>query len=341
MARFLLVRYERLDAEQLQARIPPLDLTCYGPPKRMNHADFGTPSGEHIAGAIFVPNSGYVSDPQLAAHNLRTAAERTGNATFMYGQSVETIDQAGGKVTGVTLAGGEKIEAPVVVNVGGAQSSKITDMAFGDVGCAAANDMTLTTKPLRVEVAYLEGPDDFDYGERGTIWMDFDTGAYWRPEVGGKIQVGSVEPDCDELEWIQDSDSTDADRGGVNMSLTDHHTNLVYRCALRIPTVKIPTASATQGCVAMYDVTEDWIPIYDRSAIDGFYMAIGTSGNQFKNAGVVSSLMGELVDYCENGNDHDRTPLQLHLEKTGHTLNAQMFSRIRGVSSDTSNSVLG
>ncbi|MBU0463580.1 MAG: hypothetical protein KKE12_08220 [Proteobacteria bacterium] len=27
----------------------------------------------------------------------------------------------------------------------------------------------------------------------------------------------------------------------------------------------------------------DWIPIYDKSDLDGFYLAIGTSGNQYKN----------------------------------------------------------
>ena len=30
----------------------------------------------------------------------------------------------------------------------------------------------------------------------------------------------------------------------------------------------------------MYDVSDDWIPIYDRTDLDGFYVAIGTSGNQ-------------------------------------------------------------
>ena len=28
------------------------------------------------------------------------------------------------------------------------------------------------------------------------------------------------------------------------------------------------------------DVSDDWIPIYDQSSLPGYYMAIGTSGNQ-------------------------------------------------------------
>ena len=31
----------------------------------------------------------------------------------------------------------------------------------------------------------------------------------------------------------------------------------------------------------------------------GFYMAIGTSGNQYKNAPVVGAMMAELIDACE------------------------------------------
>ena len=33
---------------------------------------------------------------------------------------------------------------------------------------------------------------------------------------------------------------------------------------------------------------EDWLPIYDRTYLDGLYVAIGTSGNQFKNAAIAA-----------------------------------------------------
>ena len=46
-------------------------------------------------------------------------------------------------------------------------------------------------------------------------------------------------------------------------------------------------AAESQGIVACYDVTEDWNPVYDKSSLPGYFMAVGTSGNQFKNAGVV------------------------------------------------------
>jgi len=43
--------------------------------------------------------------------------------------------------------------------------------------------------------------------------------------------------------------------------------------------------------VGRYDVADDWCPIYDKSSIPGYYMAIGTSGNQFKNAGVAGQVL--------------------------------------------------
>jgi sarcosine oxidase subunit beta len=57
----------------------------------------------------------------------------------------------------------------------------------------------------------------------------------------------------------------------------------------------------------------------------GFYLAIGTSGNQFKNAPVVGRLMAELTGSCENGYDHDREPVKLTGPYTGHVLNAGFY----------------
>ena len=37
--------------------------------------------------------------------------------------------------------------------------------------------------------------------------------------------------------------------------------------------------SEKRGVVDLYDVSDDWIPIYDRTDLDGFYVAIGSSGN--------------------------------------------------------------
>ena len=89
----------------------------------------------------------------------------------------------------------------------------------------------------------------------------------------------------------------------------------VYRCARRIPTLPIP--EEMKGVVDLYDCSDDWIPIYDKSDLGGFYMAVGTSGNQFKNGPVVGHCMAELIDAVEKGHDHDSDPVKVTARYTG------------------------
>jgi len=109
--------------------------------------------------------------------------------------------------------------------------------------------------------------------------------------------------------------------------------------ALRIPALGIP--SAMKGVVDLYDVTEDWIPIYDCSSVPGYYMAIGSSGNQFKNAPVAGLMMAELIMACEDGRDHDTDPVVFHMKHTGRNLNVGFYSRKREINPESSFSVLG
>jgi sarcosine oxidase subunit beta len=94
------------------------------------------------------------------------------------------------------------------------------------------------------------------------------------------------------------------------------------------------------GIAALYDVSSDWVPVYDRSDLAGFYLAIGTSGNQFKNAPMVGPIMGAIIAACEAGRDHDLEPVTVRCPLTGNDLNVGHFSRTRTVHS-TTNSVLG
>ena len=70
-------------------------------------------------------------------------------------------------------------------------------------------------------------------------------------------------------------------------------------------------------------------------------MACGTSGNQYKNAPIAGKLMAALVDYCENGADHDAAPLRFRLPYIGREIDAGFYSRKRAVNSESSFSVLG
>ena len=61
---------------------------------------------------------------------------------------------------------------------------------------------------------------------RLTANLDFETGAYFRPEVGDKLLVGGLEPECDHpLQFVPSPEA-------ANPSLTEEHTNLLYRMAM-------------------------------------------------------------------------------------------------------------
>jgi sarcosine oxidase subunit beta len=113
----------------------------------------------------------------------------------------------------------------------------------------------------------------------------------------------------------------------------------VYRLARRVPGLSIP--NSVRGFADLYDCSDDWIPIYDRSELPGFYMAVGTSGNQFKNAPVVGHCMAELIEACENGHDHDADPIRVRAVHTGFELEMGMYSRLREIDPDSSFSVMG
>ena len=321
------VEHEIWDLEKLKERMPIYSHDQFDGTTRPDEDDhFFDKTGKVIEGAIFTPGSGYVSDPQLSSHNLQVAAEANGGE-FLFNNEIKEIRQEDGKVLGVTLKTGEQIDAPIVVNVAGPHSFVINRMA------GVEEEMNIKTKALRHEVHHVPSPEGFDFEKDGFHTSDGDNYIYFRPETGNTILIGSEDPLCDPKEWIEDPDN-------YNNQVTESQWRAqVYRCARRIPDLKIP--SRTSGVVDLYDVSDDWIPIYDKSALRGFYMAIGSSGNQFKNAPVAGHCMAELIDACEKGHDHDANPLKVKTVYTGLELNMGFYSRNREINPNSSFSVNG
>ena len=324
MSRALDCPYEEWDAERILERLPIYRLDRFAPAKRIGDDGFGEPTGGALDGGVFWPTAGYVTDPALSAQNIAAAARRHG-ARFRFNAEVAGILTAGGRVSGVRLADGSEVHAPVVVNVGGPASARINAMA------GVLEDMTIETRPLRQEVVHLPAPEGFDFEKDGLIVSDSDIACYCRPEQGNTILVGSEDPACDPHHRVDDRD--------WSAEFTDQWTVQALRYAQRVPTLGIP--SRMRGVVELYDASTDWIPIYDRSSLPGFYMACGTSGNQYKNAPVAGRLMAALIDYCEGGADHDAVPMTLALGHIGREISAGFFSRKREINRASSFSVLG
>ncbi len=319
------IPYDHWTNQQILKRYPFYNVSNFAPAKCLDDTQFGEPTGGEIDGAIMFPRGGYISDPQFATRNIQLAAERVG-ATFRFNSRVKEIPIRNNKAHGVVLDDGTRIDAPLVINVAGPHSSQINALV------GAERDMNISTRALRQEVVHLPAPEGVDdYASFASVTSDSDAAVYTRPETGNNILIGSEDPPCDAHVYVDPDD--------YDQSFSDQWTLQAQRLGQRFPGAGIP--NSPKGCVDLYDVTEDWIPIYDRSCIDGYYMACGTSGNQFKNAPVAGKAMAELIEYCESGNNHDLQPMQYRLENVDHEITLGTFSRLREVNQDSTFSVLG
>jgi sarcosine oxidase subunit beta len=320
------IEYEVWDVDQLSRQVGYLDTGNYAPPKRPEDDAFWVDPEQQIRSAVHTPIAGYITDPQLATHNLQRAAEAKGGE-FRFSTEVVDIRVEDGRVAGVELADGTLIDAPIVVNVAGPHSFVINEMA------GVADSMNIKTRALRHEVHHVPSPEGLDFEKDGMLVGDDDLGTYFRPEVGNHILVGSQDPDCDPQVWVEDPDE-------FERAITENQWKAqVLRLARRIPALGVP--GDKKGVVDLYDVSDDWIPIYDKTDLPGFYVAIGTSGNQFKNCHVASYCLTKLIQAVEGGQDHDTHPVKVTMPHTGLELDMGVFSRNREINADSSFSVLG
>lgn len=320
------IPWERWDAETIRARLPYLETGSFYPPKPVTSDAFFDPPVGTITG-LFTPDGGYVNDPQLAAQNLATAAQAH-HTRFLLNREVTSISTARSGSWTVTTSGGDSVHAGVVVNAAGPWSSAINRLA------GTAGDFAVAARPMRQEVHEVAAPAGYASGDVSAIAIaDLDLGVYLRPSGAANLLIGGTEPECDPLEWVEDPDRVD-----VRPTATQFEAQ-VLRAARRLPGLHVPNKPT--GLAGVYDVTDDWAPIYDRTAADNFYVAMGTSGNQFKNAPVIGLVMRRLIDEIEGGRDHDRDPVRVELPRTGNVVDLSAYSRRREVDASAPSSVLG
>jgi sarcosine oxidase subunit beta len=307
------IPYESVTAEQIRQRYPSLDPAKLGPACRVEDDHFwDDPSGE--IGGFVQHDSGFVNDATLAAHNLAHAAEHFG-AAFRWRSVVTDVVRDDTRVRGVRLADGTELVASVVVNAAGPWSVALNTMA------GVLDDFSTSTKATEQEVISVPAPNGFGLEDGGTGVHDPDFGTYFRPHPGGTIIVGSFEAPCDPLILVEDADDVRPAPSSENWEVQS------LRLARRLPGLQVP--SQKSGVVSAYDITDDWVPIYDKTNLGGFFVAIGTSGHQFKAAPFVGVAMAELIGAVESGHDHDDDPVVVRGEYTGVDLGLGFFSRRR------------
>lgn len=308
------IPYERWDAGELARRMPGLDPGRFWPPKRIEDPAFWEDTDKHL-GALWTPDAGFVDDPGLAAVNLANSAKRRG-AKFLFGRQVTAV-LGDGAATGVLLDDGTTVSAPVVVNAAGPWSEALNELA------GVGEGWSVTVRPMRQEVHHVPAPAGFN-GERiGPCVADLDLGTYLRGTPGDGLLVGGTEPECDALQWVDDPDASNPNPTQAVFEAQ------VTRAARRLPELGVPGKAI--GIAGVYDVTEDWTPVYDGTEREGFYVAIGTSGNQFKNAPMVGRLMRAVID----------GETSVVGEHTGLEIGLASFRRDRSRNTDSTGTVMG
>ncbi|GAB6986028.1 NAD(P)/FAD-dependent oxidoreductase [Nocardioides pyridinolyticus] len=311
------VTWEAWDADEIRRRVPGIDAGRFGPPRAVEDPAFFDEVRGTLVGT-FTPDAGYVDDPRLAAQNLAVAARAHGTRFLLRREVVAA--ESGSRRWRLRTAGGDVLDTDVVVNAAGPWSSALNRLARADA------DFAVTSRPLRQEVHHLPG------FAPAVALADPDLGTYSRPDSGGLL-VGGLEPDCDPLEWLARPEDADPRPTATVFEAQ------ALRAARRFPGATVPNRPT--GVVGVYDATTDWTPIYDRTALPGWYVAMGTSGNQFKNAPLVGQVMAHLVDVVEAGHDHDADPVTFTGERTGNVLDLGAWSRLRRVDPDAPASVMG
>lgn len=318
------VPFEDVSENSLGRWLPEADLRSFAPPRRIDDPAFGDTDGSMVSGGVFCPTGGYINDPSLACQQIALAVGRAGGR-FIYGDPVVAIHSDIDGIQGITLERHGYISCPIVVNAAGPHSAQVRAMA------GAYREGEVKTTALRQEVAHLPMPQNSGSAALQCVLTDTDCGVYMRPEGASHMLVGSLEPPCDVLEYVAPDNYQE--------SLSDQWTNQVWRTALRFPGLGIPNSAS--GYAALYDVSDDWIPIYDITDIKGFFLAIGTSGNQFKNAPLVGEILASIIQYQNSGRNHDATPAEYILPTLSRPIDLRCFSRRRETNRESSFSVLG
>ncbi len=317
------IPFEDLDAAAIAEKLPDLDRGDFYPPRPVDDPRFADDPETEIAG-YYTDEGGFIDDPMRAAQNFMFAARAHGTELLL-NTEVTAIRRTDTAVLGITIDGGREIDAPVVVNVGGPASRSLNEMA------GVLDEMNVTSRPMRQEVHVVEAPATWTT-DSGSLVSDPGVGVYFRPGLGGTVLIGSSEPECDELQWADD-------HRDFNPNPTPELFEAqVLRTARRMPELRIPLAPV--GLADLYDTSEDWAPLYDKTSLEGFFMACGTSGNQFKNATMVGTFIRALVEAAAAGQDHDVDPVSVVGDATGKAIDLSAFSRLRD-KSNTTNSVLG
>jgi len=291
---------EALDADGVRARFPALS-TCNEPFDLTGETEHTCVDHDAF---LFETESGFF-DPVSAAQDLLEAVRAAG-VDVRFHTKVTGVRTAGGRVEGVDLADGGRIDAPFVVNAAGPWASRLAAMADFSYD-------PWTIRPIRAQVIYREWPRDVVPAPIPVV-ADSSGGVYFRPEAGGQqILVGSILEE-DEREIVEDPDVFN---GNIDAAFRDVKIHALHH---RIPS--LPYRGQVTGVAGMYTMNvQDVHAVVGPTSLDGFIVANGFSGHGFKESPSIGSMVaryltGAPVDEWDTTAPMeffaiDRTPIEL------------------------------
>src|SRR3989442_1757005 len=228
-------------------------------------------TGLGLGAVLYEPESGY-GDPTGVTLGYADAARRRG-AVIEQGAEVVAIHQGGGRVTGVTTAAGDRVDAPVVVNAAGLWSPAVARLAGVEL------PIVIGRHPVFVVER------DPSFGAPPLVYLDLAGGSYVRPETGNLTLTGSLTDD--EAEHPMDPELLGSEAGFTEAS------TILDRTGRAVP--RLADARYRPGYAGALDITPDLMPILDECSVRGFFIAAGMSGHGFKLAPAVGELMASLI----------------------------------------------
>lgn len=223
------------------------------------------------AAVLWEPDSGY-GDPVGVASGFAEAARRLG-VLIEQEAEVTGVLVRGGRARGARLAGGEEIAAGAIVDAAGLWSARVARLAGVELPIVVG----------RHPVFIVER--DPSFGPPHAVYLDLAGGAYVRPETGGLTLTGLLTED-------ESRHPIDPERLGEEAPLEEAEPVLA-RAVQALP--RLAEARYRRGYAGAFDITPDWMPILDRSPVEGFWIAAGMSGHGFKLCPAVGEMMAALI----------------------------------------------
>ena len=227
-------------------------------------ADLGLDPSETVGG-LYVPDSGYLDAAEIVAHYAEGAREA--GADVEVGGEVTDVLVEDGSVVGIEVDG-ERRDADVVVNAAGPWAVRLNEFAGASL-------------PLR----HTRGPILAIEGEAPvrTPFARFERGTYARPFDESGMYVGHYATAYDDAEVV-DPDDPRAIEDWFRAAA--HETVETF-----LP--DLADAREVDEWVGLRTVTPDGRPAVGETAVDGFLVAAGMTGQGVTLAPLVGQLLAE------------------------------------------------